>query len=370
MFHSILRKPESTFSAIFTSMTPMKAAAAILLSAVLFVGSAPAHAADKLPARLDDATFWNMVSMFSEPDGHFRYENLLSNETSYQMVIPSLIKVAPPDGVYIGVGPEQNFTYIAALRPNVAFIVDIRRQNMLEHLMYKAVFEFSENRADFVSQLFSRKPMSAMGDSATAQELFKSYESRECDRVLLMQTLQRVFDRLGRSHGFPLTVEDKGTIEHILETFCLAGPQIDYGFVNAPSNVTAPSYVDLMTATDARGQNWSYLATEEKFNRVREMQLRNLIVPLTGDFAGPKTLRAIGTYLKHYKATVAAFYVSNVEQYLDKKSTAFHDNVAALPSMPASTLVRFTPPESTQLEPIRIFLAKKGSLFHLLNGKE
>jgi hypothetical protein len=348
----------------------MKAAAAILLSAVLFVGSTPTHAADKLPARLDDTTFWNMVSMFSEPDGHFRYENLLSNETSYQMVIPALIKIAPPDGVYIGVGPEQNFTYIAAMHPNVAFIVDIRRQNMLEHLMYKAVFEFSENRADFVSQLFSRKPASVVEDSSTARELFKVYETRECDRALLAQTLQRVYDRLVRSHGFPLTGDDKGTIQHILETFCSAGPQIDYGFVNAPSNLTAPSYVDLMTSTDARGQNWSYLASEENFNRVREMQLKNLIVPLTGDFAGPKTLRAIGTYLKHYKATVTAFYVSNVEQYLDMKSTSFRDNVAVLPSTPASTLIRFTPPESTLLEPIRIFLAKRGSLFHLLNQKE
>jgi hypothetical protein len=345
----------------------MKAAAAIVLSAVLFVGSTPTHAADKLPARLDDTTFWNMVSMFSEPDGHFQYENLLSNETSYQMVMPLLIRVTPPGGVYIGVGPEQNFTYIAAMRPNLAFIVDIRRQNMLEHLMYKALFEVSENRSDFVSQLFSRKAASAVEEAATAKELFTIYESRECDRAQLAQTLQRVFDRLGRSHGFPLTVSDKETIEHILGTFCLAGPQIDYGFVNAPSNLTAPRYIDLMTATDARGQNWSYLTSEENFNRVREMHLKNLIVPLTGDFAGPKTLRAIGAYLKHYKATVTAFYVSNVEQYLDKKSTAFRDNVATLPSTPGSTLIRFTPPESTLLEPIRVFLAKRGSLFHLLN---
>jgi hypothetical protein len=348
----------------------MKTAAAIFLSAALFVGSTPTRAADKLPGGLDDKTFWNIVSMFSEPDGQFRYENLLSNETSYQMVIPTLMKVAPPDGVYIGVGPEQNFTYIAALHPNVAFIVDIRRQNTLELLMYKALFEISDNRADFVSLLFSRKPWSAVENSATAQDVFKAFEGRECDRMQFLHTLQRVNDRLVGSHEFSLTAEDKATIQHVLETFCLAGPQIDYGFVKAPSNLTAPSYVDLMTATDARGQNWSYLASENNFNRVREMQLKNLIVPLTGDFAGPKTLRAIGTYLKHYKATVAAFYVSNVEQYLDKKSMAFRDNVAALPVTPASTLIRFVPPESTVLEPIRVFLAKRGALFHLLNEKE
>jgi hypothetical protein len=348
----------------------MKTAAAIFLSAVLFVGSTPTHAADKLPDRLDDATFWNMVSMFSEPDGQFRYENLLSNETSYQMVIPWLMKVAPPGGVYIGVGPEQNFSYIAALQPRLAFIVDIRHQNALELLMYKALFETSENRVDFVSQLFSRKPVTPVDSGATAKELFKAYESGQCDRMMLAQSLQRVYDRLTRSHEFTLANDDKATIQHVMETFCLAGPQIDYGFVKAPSNLTAPSYVDLMTATDARGQNWSYLASEDNFSRVRAMQLRNLIVPLTGDFAGPKTLRAIGTYLKHYKAIVTAFYVSNVEQYLDKKSTSFRDNVATLPVTPGSMLIRFTPPESTVLESIRVFLAKKGTLFHLLNEKE
>jgi len=98
--------------------------------------------------------------------------------------------------------------------------------------------------------------------------------------------------------------------------------------------------------------------------------VKNLIVPLTGDFAGPKTLRAIGTYLKHYKAIVTAFYVSNVEQYLDKKSTSFRDNVAELPATPGSMLIRFIPPGSTALEPIRVFLAKRGALFHLLNEKE
>ena len=54
-----------------------------------------------------------------------------------------------PGGVYLGVGPDQNFTYILALQPKIAFIIDIRRQNMLQHLMYKALIEISKDRADF-----------------------------------------------------------------------------------------------------------------------------------------------------------------------------------------------------------------------------
>ena len=53
--------------------------------------------------------------------------------------------------------PEQNFTYIAALKPKMAFIIDIRRGNLQLHLMYKALFELSSDRADFIFRLFSRK---------------------------------------------------------------------------------------------------------------------------------------------------------------------------------------------------------------------
>ena len=59
-------------------------------------------------------------------------------------------------GVYMGVGPEQNFTYIAAIRPAMAFIVDIRRQAVMQHLMFKAMFELAKDRADFISLLFAQ----------------------------------------------------------------------------------------------------------------------------------------------------------------------------------------------------------------------
>ena len=78
--------------------------------------------ADNLPLQLKDATFWQMVTDLSEPDGYFQFENYISNEDSFQLVIPRLNRTTKPGGVYIGVGPEQNFTYIAALRPKISFI--------------------------------------------------------------------------------------------------------------------------------------------------------------------------------------------------------------------------------------------------------
>src|SRR5579863_5406046 len=109
------------------------------------------RAADSIPAKVADTEFWTLVTNFSEPDGTFQSENLLSNEARLQSVIPNLQRAAGTGRVYLGVGPEQNFTYIAALKPSMAFIVDIRRGNLDLHLMYKALFELSSDRRDFVS---------------------------------------------------------------------------------------------------------------------------------------------------------------------------------------------------------------------------
>ena len=132
-------------------------AAGVIGLFVLLSLSSPTRAAAELPSELSDTEYWKMISDFSEPSGYFQYEIVTSNETSYQAVIPDLMKRVRTGGTYLGVGPEQNFTYIAALEPKIAFIIDIRRVMLLEHLMYKAVFEMSADRAGFVATLFSRR---------------------------------------------------------------------------------------------------------------------------------------------------------------------------------------------------------------------
>ncbi|HWH53375.1 MAG TPA: hypothetical protein VN651_17640 [Gemmatimonadaceae bacterium] len=102
-----------------------------LAVAVVLAGAAAANAQSTIPQRLTDKELWQLNASMSEPNGYFRSDNLLSNETGFQAVIPSLRERIKPGGVYLGVGPEQNFTYIVALQPKIAFIVDIRRGNML-----------------------------------------------------------------------------------------------------------------------------------------------------------------------------------------------------------------------------------------------
>jgi hypothetical protein len=122
----------------------------------MFVGAMAVQTA-ALPSEINDKDFWRMIVDLSEPGGTYPYENFVSNELQYQDVVPALKATTKPGGVYIGVGPEQNFTYTAVLQSKLAFVIDIRRQNMIEHLMYKALIEASNDRADFLSRLFSRQ---------------------------------------------------------------------------------------------------------------------------------------------------------------------------------------------------------------------
>jgi hypothetical protein len=299
-------------------------------------------AAEALPQRLDDRTFWTLVTEFSEPNGFFRSDNLVSNEMVFQHVIPTLQQTVLPASAYLGVGPDQNFTYIAALKPRIAFIVDIRRQNMLLHLMYKALIEMSPTRDVFLSRLFSRPvpATAAPGDTATA--LLSAFEQEEPDALAFERTRAEIYDRLQHTHGFALSKADLAGIDFVLRAFYQSGPDLRYSFGRGPGWQPFPNYKDLMTADDGRGVQRGYLASEEIYQTLRDMEVRNLIVPLVGDFAGPKALRSVARYLDLHHATVTTFYTSNVEQYLFRGDAwqRFYDNVGALPTDSRSTFIR------------------------------
>ncbi len=147
----------------------------VLMVSTLFAVPVPVGA-DTLPRRLSDAAFWRMINDFSEPiiDPSFNVDNFVSNERAYQDVVSDLKLRSQKNGVYVGVGPDQNFTYVVAFKPRMAFIVDIRRQNLIQHLLFKAVSEMSRNRADFIARLFSRPRPRGLKNSSSAPKTFSS----------------------------------------------------------------------------------------------------------------------------------------------------------------------------------------------------
>jgi hypothetical protein len=293
--------------------------------------------ADTLPASIADPVYWKMISDFSEPGGTFAFEMFMSNEVTFQMILTDLLKRVPPGGVYFGVAPEQNFTYIAAVRPKMAFIIDIRRENMIEHLMYKAMFESSSTRSEFLSRLFSRAMPAGNDSQLSIDRMFSLLSSGKSDARLLNQNLLQIKDVLQKTHGFALTPGDARTIDTIATAFYRGGP-------DAHLTTYGTSFRLLMMETDAQNRNRNFLASDSNYQFVRQMHQKNLIVPVVGDFAGPKAMQAVAGYVRDHGAEVTAFYVSNVEEYIAFPQSVWASycrNIGSLPMNPASTFIRF-----------------------------
>jgi hypothetical protein len=308
----------------------------LLITALLI--AVPCALAEDLPRTISDTEFWRMVTDFSESGGAFP-QQYMSNEDSAQFVIPALKQTARLGGVYIGVGLEQNFTYIAALQPKIAFVIDIRRDNLIEHLVYKALFELSTDRADFISRLFSRKRPPGLNANSSIKAIFDAYQSVEADPVLYDADQRSVINQLINEHRFPLNDADKAAVSRILNAFRVSSPAT----LRGQGDNTNPTYAQLMTATDLTGRNQSYLGTEEVFKSLQDFERQNRLIPLVGDFAGDKAIVSVGRYLKERSAVADVFYLSNVERYLfDQGDNAkrFYTNVAALPLGPASIFIR------------------------------
>ena len=303
---------------------------------------------DRLPTRISDADFWAMVDTagISEPGGYFRItDNFTSNEREIGQLYTMLRERGTSGGVYMGVGPEQNFTYIAAIRPQMAFIVDIRRQAVMQHLMFKAIFEMAKDRAEFISILFSKPRPQGLDSSTAIQGIWDAFWPVRSDSTMWRSSYARITDLLTRTHGFRFTLEESDGLKWVFDNFFAYGPSITTraGSGGGGGGVNQTTFTDLTGySNDASGNPRSFLSSEENYLYVRDLHMRNLIVPVSGDFGGPKAIRAIGSWLQARGAVISAFYVSNVEQYLfqDGKAGTFYDNVSTLPVNDASVFIR------------------------------
>ena len=307
----------------------MAAARVIAVVCVVLLSTCACWRRSTLPPALGDSEFSRLMETLSEPPGVFPLsDNIVSNEPNYADTIQWMRATG---GAYIGVGPEQNFSYIAALQPRIAFILDIRRENLDLHLFYKALFELSSDRVDFVSRLFSRPRPAGLDVKATVDEIFERYEAVQPSVAQYAATAALVRSRLLTTHGFKLAESDLQWIDLAFGAFFTSGPAIDYYGWNKIDAVR-PSYRDLMTAKDFSRRHRSFLASEDAFRFVKDFQARNLIVPVVGDFGGPSALRRIGDYVRDHHDRVRAIYGSNVGVYLTNQQTlAFCRSLATLP---------------------------------------
>jgi hypothetical protein len=65
-----------------------------------------------------------------------------------------------------------------------------------------------------------------------------------------------------------------------------------------------------------------------------------VIVPVVGDFGGPRAIQRVGTYVRDHADVIHAVYASNVGAYLTKEGArAFCGNLATLPAAPLAWFI-------------------------------
>lgn len=325
--------PDATSSSAAASAAPSDSAP-----------DAPPERAEGAPAPLSDAAFGQLVAAASESAGAFPSENLVSNETSFLHVVPALEASELRGGAYLGVGPEQNFTYLAALRPELAFVADIRRENLLLHLFYKVAFERSPTRLAFLSYLFSRDVPAGVDEGAPVETLVGALGQMRPGPEHVAGRGRDVEER-ARQLGVKLSAADVRSLRHVVETFAAKGTGLRYAMEGSARSY--PPFGELMASRDDRGEASGFLGSEARYAAVRRLQRENRVVPLVADFGGDRAFPAMGDEMRRRGLTLRVLYASNVEQYLleapprgGPRWAAWLRNVRALPLDGRSAFVR------------------------------
>lgn len=258
--------------------------------------------------------FARLVDTLSEPEGYFDTDNFITNETSYLHVVDTLRDNVAPGGVYLGVGPDQNFSYIVHTQPLLALIVDIRRQNMLQHLFLKVLIESAADRKEYLCTLIARD-CTGLRDDGSLPDLLGEIGNAPASPGILDSTLGRVRQTLVLDYGLVLDEDDLTRIEYVHRSFARAGLALRFSSYGR-SGAGYPTFGEILTSADLDGDLESYLATEERFRWLQTFERENRLVPLVGDFAGDGAMRRLSVWLREEGLEVSLFYTSNVEFYL------------------------------------------------------
>lgn len=305
------------------------------------VASLPSASAARA-AEAEVHRFAELVNDLSEPDTYFFSDNLISNETSFLQPAEALADRSDPSGVYVGVGPEQNFSYIALSRPSLAFVVDIRRGNMLLHLLYRAAFEEASDRAQFVALLTGRTVPAgaALAADAGIEDVIATATKGASTKASFEAAHDKLKKRIA-GYGVKLSSDDEAGIEKMHATFHKEGVDLRFA-LHEKNGRLYPTLRELLETKSPSGKSGSFLATDDAFRFLQTMQRAGRIIPIVGDFAGDHALPELASYLEGQSKSVSVFYVSNVEQYLlePKVWSKWVRNVKGLPKTEDAVFLR------------------------------
>jgi hypothetical protein len=222
-------------------------------------------------------------------------------------------------------------------------MIDIRRDNMLMHLLFKALFERSRNRYEYLLRWMGRPVPQDVGSwtDRPIEAILAHVDSLAPDDAVAQAETRALLAAVSR-YGIPLSAVDSATIARFHGEFARSGLEIRFTSSGRSPRYYYPTLRQLILERDLEGTQANYLTTPERWDFLKDLQTRNRIIPVVGNLAGSKALAAIGHDIAARGEHVAALYVSNVEMYLwrDGGFETFARTAAALPRDSRSVIIR------------------------------
>ena len=275
------------------------------------------------------------IERLSGPETGPAADNLVSNEDSYPRIAGQIAEDAPRNGVYLGVGPDQNFTMIAHSRPRWALIVDYRRRNLLLHLAHYALFRLSPDRVSYLERLTARKPTAKLSEASAGRELVEAFSKTTMDRRRLDSSIADARKVLG-----PLGIVRESEWAALATIQAkMAGPGLNARFLALPMY---PTLGQMIQTPDAEGRSAHFLSQEPLYQVVRDLQREERVVPAVGDFGDPAAFERLRRWLREGELKIALAYVSDVEFFLLRvgKFDAYARGLESLPRLSGAMLAR------------------------------
>ncbi len=278
-----------------------------------------------------DALIREQLSL-APPSTDYALDCFVSSEVGYNEVLARCQPVsATPNGAYLGVGPDQNYTYIGALRPRLAVILDARLDNLLEHLVFKLAFSQARDPLDYLCLLFGRRRPAAPAAAADAKALVAQLHAQPLDEdqaasfsAFVLQAFRarwsqdsKALSRVKRLLGELVRRQLKVTS---VSERCLAN--LD----------KIPDFEEVITATTPEGFNFHYLTDAERFGYVKALHGQDAIVPLLGNVVSPRGIAAARSVVEAAGLTLSAVYLSNLEEFLLQRYIIAEDRIVARPN--------------------------------------
>jgi hypothetical protein len=248
----------------------------------------------------------------TEPATTYSLDCFVTSEVGHNEVI-TRCRPLRPGGAYLGVGPCQNFSYIGALRPSHAVIVDARIDNLLEHLIFKLIFERADTPADYLSLLFSR-PL-ATGTAADAGSLLAAFDSAAAPPGLFTANCRALLGELEQRFEVPGALMDRA--RRIYTEFHHRGLSITSVSEQLLASLDyIPDLRTVIASTGCNGASLHFLTSQERYGYVRDLQRADRVVPLLGNITDPVAADSVNGLLADFQTDVTTIYLSNMEEFL------------------------------------------------------